>query len=80
MLCRSPPAGRPFAAAFMENSAGYTVGGVRFPAVPVTTETVRGCLKGVTSSLKFHRLDVGAGPLHAGYPGMIVALGVARAS
>ncbi|MBV9729014.1 MAG: hypothetical protein JO309_06330, partial [Pseudonocardiales bacterium] len=36
--------GAPFAAAFMENSVGYSVGTRRFPAVAITANDVKNCL------------------------------------
>jgi len=67
--------GAPFAAAFMENSTGYPVGGRHFPAVPVTTGIVRNCLEDVTGSLDVHRVDSDE-PLRDGYSGMILAMGM----
>jgi hypothetical protein len=71
--------GAPFAAAFMKNSQGYTVGTHSFPAVAVDEDEVRLCLSfvadveiiEVTSSRD-------APPLRDGYEGMILALGRAR--
>ncbi|HZN75278.1 MAG TPA: SCO2525 family SAM-dependent methyltransferase [Micromonosporaceae bacterium] len=68
--------GAPFAAAFMENSSGYDVGSLRFPAVAVRTADVESCL-----SLLAH--DVRTVPVarlkdrRDGYDGMILALGKA---
>jgi hypothetical protein len=67
----------PFAAAFMENSIGYDVGGVRFPAVAVDRDSVRSCLEEVCASLDIHRIDCGTEPLRSGYSGMLLALGTA---
>jgi hypothetical protein len=72
--------GAPFAAAFMENSTGYHVGGRRFPAVSVTQETVRQCLEEVSGSLDVQHIDSGNTPLRDGYSGMILVLGTAGAN
>jgi hypothetical protein len=71
--------GAPFAAAFMENSTGYTVGAQDFPAVAVTRETVGGCLEKVGRDLDVQRIDSGNAPLRDGYSGMILVLGTAGA-
>lgn len=71
--------GAPFAAAFMENSTGYTVGAQEFPAVSVTRETVRSCLEKVGRDLDVQRIDSGNEPLRDGYSGMILVLGTAGA-
>jgi hypothetical protein len=71
--------GAPFAAAFMENSTGYTVGAQDFPAVAVTKETVRGCLAKVSPDLDVQRIDSGNEPLRDGYSGMILVLGTVGA-
>jgi hypothetical protein len=69
--------GAPFAAAFMENSAGYDVGDTRFPAVAVTQESVRACLEQVGGQLEMQHIDAGINPLRDGYSGMILVTGTA---
>ncbi|WP_261564575.1 SCO2525 family SAM-dependent methyltransferase [Frankia gtarii] len=68
-------AGSPFAAAFMENSAGYDVGRRRFPAVAVTEDIVRSILEATASDLRLERIGIEGDALRDGYTGMIVACG-----
>ncbi|MEO3782791.1 SCO2525 family SAM-dependent methyltransferase [Actinocorallia sp. B10E7] len=71
--------GAPFAAGFMENSQGYKVDGRLFPAVAITDNDIRDCLKGlVEDDLRFAFESVGAHPLRHGYTGMILACGRKR--
>jgi hypothetical protein len=72
---RSLHTGAPFAAAFMENSQGYSVGTQRFPAVAITPGDVEDCLAGDTKDLQVHRIGLTDRPLRAGYGGMILATG-----
>jgi hypothetical protein len=68
--------GAPFAAAFMENSSGYDVGSLRFPAVAVRTADVENCLSPLAHdvrTLTVARLK----DRRDGYDGMILALGKA---
>jgi NNMT/PNMT/TEMT family len=65
--------GAPFAAAFMRNSAGYSVGDLRFPAVAVTESDVRRVLSKFTTDLRVRR--IASSDLRHGYDGMILALG-----
>jgi NNMT/PNMT/TEMT family len=67
--------GAPFAAAFMENSVGYSVGTRLFPAVAITVNDVKSCLEGDTEGLTVHRMGLTNKPLRAGYDGMILATG-----
>lgn len=67
--------GSPFAAAFMEQSDGYDVAGVRFPATPVGRREVRACLGALSTDLRVERVEMRPAPLRAGYTGMIVAVG-----
>jgi hypothetical protein len=70
--------GSPFAAAFMEHSAGYEVAGVRYPATPVGQQDVRACLGALSTQLRVERIEMQPAPLRPGYTGMIVAVGQAR--
>ncbi len=72
--------GAPFAIAFMENSIGYEVGGVRFPAVAIGTGDVDSCLAGLASDVAVSRIPAGGNRLRVGYSGMIVACGRATES
>jgi len=63
----------PFAAAFMRNSTGYSVGGRDFPACAVTEEDVEKCLA-EDADIK-HIQIVESRDLRDGYSGMIVATG-----
>jgi hypothetical protein len=72
--------GAPFAAAFMKNSQGYTVGTHSFPAVAVDEAEVRYCLSLVADIVEIVEVTslLDAPPLRDGYEGMILALGRAR--
>lgn len=70
--------GSPFAAAFMEQSDGYEVAGVRFPAIPVRSREIRYCLGALSTDLRVQRVEMRPAPLRPGYTGMIVAVGRAR--
>lgn len=72
---RSLRTGAPFAAAFMENSVGYSVGTRRFPAFAITVNYVKNCLAGDTKDLKVSRIGLTNKPLRSGYNGMILATG-----
>lgn len=67
--------GAPFALACMENSVGYKVAGVEFPAVSVNRTEVRDCLRGRATNVTVHRVDGRGSRLREGYSGMIVACG-----
>ena len=68
--------GAPFAIAFMEDSAGYNVGPLRFPAVAVTEADVDDCLRLLSDD--FHTRPIrSTKPLRDGYHGMILAIGKA---
>ncbi len=66
--------GAPFAAAFMEHSQGYEVGGQRFPACDVSESQVYDCMAGLAGKLETHHLGR-PDEVRAGYTGMIVACG-----
>lgn len=71
----------PFAAAFMESSEGYYVGGRPFPAVGIGEGDVAKCLDNVAHDVRIRRLDPDQEhPLRHGYTGMILALGRAGAA
>jgi hypothetical protein len=67
--------GAPFAAAYMENSDGYTVAGTRFPAIAVGVDEVRACLDKAAVEVRVHRVAMDPAPLRAGYTGMLIATG-----
>jgi hypothetical protein len=68
--------GAPFAAAFMEDSQGYEIAGVPFPAVGVGETELRDCLADRAAEARIHRIPTGAEPLRPGYSGMLLALGI----
>ncbi len=72
---RSLRPGAPFAAAFMEQSKGYDVAGVPFPATPVGPEEITACLGGLATAVRVHRVEMRPKPLRPGYTGMVVAVG-----
>lgn len=69
--------GAPFAAAFMEGSVGYNVGGQEFPACSVTENEVRKSLTPYAEGENVAITPIGmpGGALREGYEGMIVACG-----
>jgi len=71
--------GAPFAAAFMRDSKGYTVGDVDFPAVAIKEQDVAECLEGLASRVDVQVTGLEA-TLRTGYGGMIVATGWAGGS
>ncbi|MEU5690377.1 SCO2525 family SAM-dependent methyltransferase [Actinosynnema sp. NPDC020468] len=70
--------GAPFFLAFMENSEGYEVGGVRFPAVRVDADDVADSLDGVATEVVVGRARSDGGKVRDGYTGMVYAHGLAR--
>ncbi|MEV0645701.1 SCO2525 family SAM-dependent methyltransferase [Phytomonospora sp. NPDC050363] len=66
--------GAPFAAAFMMDSKGYTVGEVEFPAVAIKEHDVTECLDGLAYGVEVKVTGLEA-TLRKGYGGMIVATG-----
>lgn len=75
---RALRSGSPFAAAFMEGSVGYEVGGIAFPAISVGEPEISGCLEAVATDLKVQRVQVRPAPLRPGYTGYVVAIGRAK--
>jgi hypothetical protein len=71
---RSLKPGAPFAAAFMRNSRGYTVGAHRFPAVTVTEDDIGELLRRMAADLTIHLID-STERLREGYEGMVLATG-----
>jgi hypothetical protein len=70
---RSLRSGAPFAAAFMRDSSGYYVDGVRFPACSVEERDVKAALAPVSRYLKISVVE--SDDLREGYCGMMVATG-----
>ncbi|MFI5844695.1 SCO2525 family SAM-dependent methyltransferase [Catenuloplanes sp. NPDC051500] len=70
--------GAPFAAAFMQNSRGYTVGGINFPAVPITADDVHRCVGEWAKIDSLYEIGKGDKPLRDGYDGMILVTGWRR--
>jgi NNMT/PNMT/TEMT family len=66
--------GAPFAAAFMQESLGYYVGRVRFPAVAINKTDVQHCLERLVDIEELASVP-SKSPLRDGYGGMILALG-----
>ncbi|MGW5054034.1 SCO2525 family SAM-dependent methyltransferase [Actinokineospora sp. NPDC004072] len=67
--------GAPFAIACMENSLGFEVGGVQFPAVAIDVTDLVGCLAGRATDVAITRVDGRGSTLRTGFSGMIVACG-----
>jgi len=70
---RSLVTGAPFAAAFMRQSSGYSVGGRFFPACAIDENDVRTVLSDVADIADIHVVE--SESLRPGYRGMIVATG-----
>ena len=69
----------PFATAHMENSLGYEVGGVWFPAYAVDVDGVERALADIAYDVSVRHIPYNVdGALREGYDGMIVATGRAR--
>lgn len=67
--------GAPFAAAFMKNSTGYSVGAHRFPAVEVNEKDIQLYLHRFGCELNNVEPIRSTTPLREGYDGMILATG-----
>jgi hypothetical protein len=69
--------GAPFAAAFMDGSVGYSIGGRSFPAVrSVNADLIGTVLSAGSDDVTVLAVDVPAqNPLQDGYEGMVVAFG-----
>ncbi|MFD9739703.1 SCO2525 family SAM-dependent methyltransferase [Umezawaea sp. NPDC059074] len=68
--------GAPFCITFMENSLGYEVAGIEFPAVSIGRDDVLDCLAELADDVAVDRVGPGAEPkLRDGYSGMLVACG-----
>jgi hypothetical protein len=67
--------GAPFAAAFMQNSKGYRVGDIDFPAVPVSAADVRQCVAEAATVHELFEIEKGDKPLREDYDGMILVTG-----
>ncbi|MBO0867878.1 MAG: hypothetical protein J2P15_04880 [Micromonosporaceae bacterium] len=68
--------GAPFAAAFMQDSSGYYVGPIPFPAVAVSKRDVKELLEPLADDVSIFPVR-SEKPLRDGYHGMILALGKA---
>ncbi|MEU8075712.1 SCO2525 family SAM-dependent methyltransferase [Catellatospora citrea] len=68
--------GAPFAAAFMTESQGYTVDGIRFPAFAVSRQRIESLLllHGANSGLSVDPIPT-ASPVRQGYKEMVLAIG-----
>ncbi|MGA4541755.1 SCO2525 family SAM-dependent methyltransferase [Uniformispora flossi] len=67
--------GAPFAAAFVENSEGYSVAARPFPAVRVGSEEVRSALAGCAEDVAVERIGFLDVRWRDGYTGMVFATG-----
>ncbi|KPM51042.1 methyltransferase [Frankia sp. R43] len=70
--------GAPFAMAYMEKSSGYTVGGIRFPAVSLDLSEILDSLEGRASGVTADRIVVEK-MLREGYDAMVIVMGHAAA-
>ncbi|GAA4618306.1 SCO2525 family SAM-dependent methyltransferase [Actinoallomurus liliacearum] len=76
MFLRALKPGAPFFAEYMENSQGYVVDGIRWPATSVGVDDVRAALTERATKLRVDRLDPDPKPLRPGYTGYVVATGI----
>jgi len=60
------------AASFMENSGGYRVGGVSYPAYPVNRHILEQVFTPFVKKLEIHRIPKAKNALRKGYTGMLV--------
>ena len=68
--------GAPFMMAFMENSTGYRVSGVRFPAVKVTPASLDALLADLpVADTSVLRTDNSVHRIRAGYDAMLLVTG-----
>jgi len=58
-------------AAFMENSQGYEIKGINFPAYSVNTYLIKKIFQPITNNLLVTRIPLAEQPLRPGYSGMI---------
>ncbi len=68
--------GSAFFDANMENSVGYEVDGIRYPATPVDPPKVRACLSPLSTHLNVRHFDIDPEPVHPGYTGYVVSTGL----
>jgi NNMT/PNMT/TEMT family len=64
--------------AFMEQSKGYLVGGLHFPAFPVTKVILTKTLDPVANIESVKRIPVGGHPIRPGYSGMLYVVATAK--
>lgn len=67
--------GAPFSAAYMKESHGYEVGGVRYPATPVDENDVEEVLRPYSYGLDVQHVLPDPAPLRPGEPGFVMAVG-----
>ena len=59
-------------AAFMENSRGYEIKGIDFPAYPVDINLIKKIFQPKTNNLLITRIPLAEKPLRLGYTGMLL--------
>ncbi|EFC83082.1 SCO2525 family SAM-dependent methyltransferase [Parafrankia sp. EUN1f] len=69
--------GAPFAMAYMEKSSGYSIGGVSFPAVPLSMAEIGESIEGIVTDLETHRIETEV-LLREGYEAMVLVRGRTR--
>lgn len=62
-------------ATFMENSSGYSIAGINFPAVKVNKNKLMSIFKPLLTKLKISHINPSAVMLRPGYTGMLVLTG-----
>lgn len=67
--------GSPFCAGYMEDSHGYEVDGIRFPATPVGVADVETSLGSRSTDLVVRHIDPDPAPIRPGEPGFVLATG-----
>lgn len=62
-------------ATFMENSSGYSIGGISFPAVKINEEIIKSIFNPLLSKLVVTHINPSTTTLRPGYTGMLVLTG-----
>jgi hypothetical protein len=70
--------GGTLAAAFLAHSAGYVVKGSRFPALPLSAESVVSVFAPHAVRLKTEAIGIRERPIRSGYTGVVFLTAIAR--
>ena len=75
---KSVKSGGNLVAVFMENSKGYSINNIDFPAYPVDIDLIKKIFQPKTSSLLVVRIPLARQPLRPGYIGMLLLTAVVK--